>query len=64
MHYAFLLREPDGNVRVVHDLHLGGLFQRATWLRLFDEVGLAATLVSRTIEGEEYDSFVAVRSAT
>ena len=64
VHYAFLLREPDGNVRVVHGLHLEGLFQRATWLRLFDEVGLAATLVSRTIEGEEYDSFVAVRSAT
>ena len=55
MHYAFLLREPDGNVLVVHDLHLEGLIQRATWLRLFDEVGLAATLVSRTIEGEEYD---------
>jgi trans-aconitate methyltransferase len=37
---------------------------RATWLRLFDEVGLAATLVPRIIEGEEYDSFVAVRAAT
>ena len=37
---------------------------RATWLRLFDEVGLAATLVPRTIEGKEYDSFVAVRAAT
>jgi SAM-dependent methyltransferase len=64
VHYLFLLRQPDGRVRVVHDVHLEGLFSRATWLRLFDEAGLAATLVPRTIEGEEYDSFVAVRSAT
>jgi SAM-dependent methyltransferase len=64
VHYAFLLREPDGNVRAAHDVHHEGLFPRATWLRLFDEVGLTATLVPRTIEGEEYDSFVAVRAAT
>ncbi len=64
VHYAFLLYEPDGGVRVAHDVHLEGLFSRATWLRLFDEVGLVATLVPRTIEGEEYDSFVAVRTTT
>jgi SAM-dependent methyltransferase len=64
VHYAFLLYEPDGNVRVAHDVHLEGLFSRATWLRLFDEVGLVATLVPRTIEGEEYDSFVAIRTTT
>jgi len=64
VHYAFLLHEPDGRVRVAHDVHREGLFPRATWLGLFEEVGLAATLVPRTIEGEEYDSFVAVRTAT
>jgi len=64
VHYVFLLREPDGRMRVAHDVHLEGLFSRATWLRLFDEAGLAATLVPRTIEGEEYDSFVAVRPTT
>ena len=64
VHYAFLLREPDGRVRVVHDVHREGLFPRATGLRLFDEVGLAAELAPRTIEGQEYDSFVAVRTAT
>ena len=64
VHYVFLLREPDGRMRLVHDVHLEGLFSRATWLRLFDEAGLAATLVPRTIEGEEYDSFVAVRPTT
>ena len=64
VHYAFLLRDVDGTVRVVHDVHREGLFPRATWLRLFQEVGLDAELVVRTIEGREYDSFVAVRSAT
>ena len=61
--YAFLLREPDGAVRAVHDVHREGVFPRATWLRLFGEVGLSATLAPRTIEGDEYDSFVALRKA-
>ena len=60
-HYAFLLREPDGKVRSVHDVHREGLFGRATWLRLFGEVGLAASLTPRELEGEAYDSFVARR---
>ena len=63
-HYSFLLREPDGGVHAVHDVHLEGLFGRATWLRLFGEVGLAASLEPRKIWGEEYDSFVALRDTT
>jgi SAM-dependent methyltransferase len=59
--YAFLLREPDGTVRAAHDVHREGLFPRATWLRLFREVGLAASLAPRPIEGCEYDSFIAFR---
>ena len=34
---------------------------REARLRLFQEVGLAASLVPRTVEGEEYDTFVALR---
>jgi SAM-dependent methyltransferase len=64
VHYAFMLRDFDGKVRVVHDVHREGVFPRATWLRLFQEVGLAAELVERTIEGRDYDSFVAVRTTT
>lgn len=60
-HYAFLLRETDGSVSVVHDVHREGLFGRARWLRLFEDVGLSATLAPRKIEGVEYDSFVALR---
>ena len=64
VHYVFVLRDVDGAVRVVHDVHREGVFPRATWLRLFREVGMDAELVMRTIEGQEYDSFVAVRATT
>jgi SAM-dependent methyltransferase len=60
-HYAFLLREADGSVRAVHDVHREGLFGRETWLRLFQEVGMSASLAPRAIEGIEYDTFIAVR---
>ncbi len=60
-HYALLLHEPDGTVRAAHDVHREGLFGRATWMRLFGEVGLAASLTPRRIEGVEYDSFIAFR---
>ncbi len=62
-HYAFLLRTPDGTVRATHDVHREGLFSRATWLRLFREVGLIAELTPRTIEGVAYDTFVAFHDA-
>jgi SAM-dependent methyltransferase len=39
--YAFLLREPGGAVRAVHETHTTGLFDRATWLRLLAEAGFA-----------------------
>jgi trans-aconitate methyltransferase len=62
VHYAFMLRDTDGSVRVVHDVHREGVFPRATWLKLFREVGLDAGLAPRTFEGKEYDSFVAVHA--
>ncbi len=37
--YAYLLRQSDGAVHVEHDRHIEGLFARATWLRLFKDVG-------------------------
>jgi hypothetical protein len=47
----------------LNDVHREGLFGRATWLRLFGEVQLAASLAPRTIEGGEYDSFIAFHDA-
>jgi hypothetical protein len=40
-----------------------GVFRRATWLRHVGDLGLRATLAPRTIEGIEYDSFLALRNA-
>lgn len=37
--YAFLLREPDGQVHVELDRHRNGCFPRADWLAWFDEAG-------------------------
>jgi SAM-dependent methyltransferase len=44
--YAFLLREPGGAVRVVHETHRLGLFGRATWLRLLEDAGFRARAVT------------------
>jgi SAM-dependent methyltransferase len=43
--YAFLLRSPDGSVRVVHESHRTGLFDRDTWLRLITSAGFRAAAV-------------------
>ena len=60
--YAFLMREASGEVSVVHDRHVEGLFARARWLEWFAECGLTATsaidqwgrdvFVARPMKGE------------
>jgi SAM-dependent methyltransferase len=40
--YAFLLRETDGSVTMVHDRHMEGMFPRARWLEWLREAGLPA----------------------
>jgi ubiquinone/menaquinone biosynthesis C-methylase UbiE len=37
--FAYLLREKNEPVRVVHDTHVFGIFPRDTWLRLLREAG-------------------------
>jgi SAM-dependent methyltransferase len=49
--YAFLLRDADKSVRVVHDTHRWGVFARHVWLRLLGEVGFVPdTLIEDTTE--------------
>jgi trans-aconitate methyltransferase len=43
--YAFLLRDADGSVQVVHDTHRWGVFGRDVWLRLLRDVGFEADTV-------------------
>ncbi len=54
--YAFLLREASGDVRVVHDRHVEGLFPRASWLAWFDAAGLSA---ASAIDAWGRDVFIA-----
>lgn len=44
--YAFLLREVDGSVAVVHETHRLGLFDRHQWIRLLSAAGFAAEIVT------------------
>lgn len=60
--YVIIARGPQGELRVVHDRHTLGLFPRATWERLIEEVGL--DLVDTTVENPyelEQAAFVAIR---
>ncbi|HZM81305.1 MAG TPA: class I SAM-dependent methyltransferase [Candidatus Limnocylindrales bacterium] len=43
--YAFLFRDRDGSVRVVHESHRTGLFERDLWLRLLTEAGFEPEIV-------------------
>jgi SAM-dependent methyltransferase len=50
--YAFVLRE-GLETTVAHDVHISGLFHRATWLELLASVGFRSTeLIERPIDDE------------
>ena len=61
--YAFLLREPGGAVRAVHERHWLGLFPRSTWLRLIGAAGFQARAVTEetTEDREPSELFTALR---
>jgi trans-aconitate methyltransferase len=56
--YAFLLRETDGSITMVHDRHQEGLFPRACWLEWFREAGLPART---SLDQWRRDVFIATR---
>src|SRR5881396_294663 len=43
--FAYLLREGNHPLRVVHDHHVFGMFSRDIWLRLLSDVGFDAKMV-------------------
>jgi len=64
--YAYIIREPDGSVRVELDSHETGLFPRKTWLDLFAEVGFSAEALPfehSTLEPGSQEIFVAKKPA-
>ena len=64
--YAFLLREPDGSVEVVHETHRTGLFPREVWLELLSDAGFTAEAVAEvtTDDRPPRDFFVGHRPAS
>jgi SAM-dependent methyltransferase len=50
--YAFLLRDADGSVRVVHETHRTGLFSRDVWLRLLADAGFDPHAVTEQNTGD------------
>ena len=65
--YAYLMRTPDGTVRVEHDRHVEGLFGRADWLRFLSEAGFEARAVPfehSELEPGSHEVFVARRRAS
>jgi SAM-dependent methyltransferase len=63
--YAFLLRHPDGTVRVAQDTHVLGLFPRELWVRVMTEAGFTARPVAEitTEDHRPREFFVGVRPA-
>src|SRR5437763_1312885 len=62
--FLYLLREPNGEVRTVHDRHIGGLFPRATWQRLIEQAGFEFSSAERPVlPGEMGEIFVGVKPA-
>jgi SAM-dependent methyltransferase len=61
---AYLLRDADGAVEVVHDRHVMGLFPRAVWLEGIAEAGFrpaAVPVEPGSGGGEPREAFVGVR---
>lgn len=62
--YAIMLRSGDGEVEVVHERHVEGLFGRADWLRWLGEVGFEVERVAfdhSELEPGSYEIFVCRR---
>jgi SAM-dependent methyltransferase len=56
--YAFLLREPDGSVRVEMDRHVCGVFPRASWLEWLAAAGFT---VRTRVDPWNRDVFIAAK---
>jgi len=51
-HYSFLVRDPSGAVRCLHEAHPFGLFPEATWVRIFEGAGFDVEIVEEATHEE------------
>lgn len=62
--YVYAMREAGGEVQVVHDRHIEGLFPRRVWLALLADAGFDARVVSfdhSELEPGSYEVFVCTK---
>ena len=59
--FAILIRDLQGQTRLVHDRHVYGLFPRATWRRLLREVGFDLKTIKVTFDDFGRDLFMGRR---
>ena len=62
--YAYILRAPDGTVRVEHERHVTGRLHQATWLSAMKDSGLESQMLElehSEVESGSHHVFVGVR---
>jgi SAM-dependent methyltransferase len=59
--FAILIRDTQGQTRVVHDRHVYGLFPRPTWRRLLREVGFDLKTIKVPLDDFGRDLFMGRR---
>jgi SAM-dependent methyltransferase len=65
--YAFMLRTEEGVVTAEHDRHIEGLFARAEWLRVLEDVGFNARAIRfdhSELEPGSYEIFICTKPRT
>jgi SAM-dependent methyltransferase len=60
--FAILIRDLQGQTRLVHDRHVYGLFPRATWRRLLREVGFDLKSIKVALDDFGRDLFMGRRT--
>ncbi len=50
--YVYVLREKNGKIRVEHEQHIDGLFNRADWIQLLKETGFEPEIIVDTYQRE------------
>jgi SAM-dependent methyltransferase len=59
--FAILIRDLQGQTRLVHDRHVYGLFPRSTWRRLLREVGFDLKTIKVALDDFGRDLFIGRR---
>jgi SAM-dependent methyltransferase len=59
-HFAYLIRYPDGKVKIAHDRHIMGIFPKATWIKLLRRTGFKVKVMPINHSELEPNSYFAL----